>query len=149
MFLFCGPALQPYFRQIIMTLLTRMQQNKTNNYVYNFVYFVLTINADGITPDYIIQTVDEILSGYYSGRFSFTFDALTEPSQAMVTNRVQLRRAANFTVGPQRPQGSCCRPNASPHTKQKHALPKRTQPKNMVRPTSVPRRPLTWILRHW
>ena len=59
-------ALQPYFRQIIMTLLTRMQQNKTNNYVYYFVYFLLyllAINADGITPDYLIQTVDEIQSG--------------------------------------------------------------------------------------
>ena len=60
------PALQPYFRQIIMTLLTRMQQNKTNNYVYYFVYFLLyllAINADGITPDYLIQTVDEIQPG--------------------------------------------------------------------------------------
>ena len=60
------PALQPYFRQIIMTLLTRMQQNKTNNYVYYFVYFLLylfAINADGITPDYLIRTVDEIQSG--------------------------------------------------------------------------------------
>ena len=49
-----------------MTLLTRMQQNKTNNYVYYFVYFllyVLAINADGITPDYLIRTVDEIQSG--------------------------------------------------------------------------------------
>ena len=111
-----------------MTLLTWMQQNKTNDYVYYFVYFilyVLAINADGITQDYLIQTVDEIQSGYYSGRFSLTFDALTEPSQAMVANRVQLRPAANFTVDPQRPQGSCHRPNAS-HTKQKHALPKRT-----------------------
>ncbi|KAI9448619.1 armadillo-type protein [Lactarius psammicola] len=60
------PALQPYFRQIIVTLLTRMQQNKTNNYVYYFVYFLLyllAINADGLTPDYLIQTVDEIQSG--------------------------------------------------------------------------------------
>ena len=49
-----------------MTLLTRMQQNKTNNYVYYFVYFLLyllAINADGITPDYLILTVDEIQSG--------------------------------------------------------------------------------------
>ena len=63
---FVRPALQPYFRQIIMTLLTRMQQNKTNNYVYYFVYFLLyllAINADGITPDYLIQPVDEIQSG--------------------------------------------------------------------------------------
>ena len=68
---FVRPALQPYFRQIIVTLLTRMQQNKTNNYVYYFAYFVLyllAINAEGITPDYLIQTVDEIQSGY--GDFS-------------------------------------------------------------------------------
>ena len=48
-----------------MTLLTRMQQNKTNNYVYYFVYFLLylvAISANGITLDYLIQTVDEIQS---------------------------------------------------------------------------------------
>ena len=48
-----------------MTLPTRMQQNKPNNYVYYFVYFLLyvrAINADGITPDYLIQNVDEIQS---------------------------------------------------------------------------------------
>jgi exportin-2 (importin alpha re-exporter) len=63
------PALQPYFRQIIVTLLTRMQQNKTNNYVYYFVYFLLyllAINADGLTPDYLIQTFDEIQPGLWS-----------------------------------------------------------------------------------
>jgi exportin-2 (importin alpha re-exporter) len=50
-----------------MTLLTRMQQNKTNSYVYYFVYFflyMLAINVDGLTPDYLIQTVDEIQPGY-------------------------------------------------------------------------------------
>ncbi|KAI0262819.1 Cse1-domain-containing protein [Gloeopeniophorella convolvens] len=63
------PALQPYFRQIIMTLLTRMQQNKTNSYVYYFVYFllyILAINVDGLTPDYLIQMVDQIQPGLWS-----------------------------------------------------------------------------------
>ena len=49
-----------------VSLLTWMQQNKTNNYVYYFVYFLLylfAINADGITPVYLIQTLDEIQSG--------------------------------------------------------------------------------------
>ena len=49
-----------------MTLLTRMQQNKTNTYSYYFVYFLLymlAINVNGLTPDYLIQTVDEIQSG--------------------------------------------------------------------------------------
>ncbi|KAN0129953.1 Armadillo-type fold [Lactarius tabidus] len=57
------------FRQIIMTLLTRMQQNKTNNYVYYFLHFLLyllAINVDDLTPDYLIQTVDEIQSGLWS-----------------------------------------------------------------------------------
>ncbi|KAI0248954.1 importin alpha re-exporter [Lactifluus subvellereus] len=62
-------TLQPYFRQIIVTLLTRMQQNKTNSYVYYFVYFLLymlAVNVNGLTPDYLIQTVDEIQPGLWS-----------------------------------------------------------------------------------
>jgi hypothetical protein len=65
----CSTSLQPYFRQIIVTLLTRMQQNKTNTYVYYFVYFLLymlAINVNDLTPDYLIQTVDEIQPGYNS-----------------------------------------------------------------------------------
>ena len=49
-----------------MTLLTRMQQNKTNNYDYYIMYFLLyllAINANCNTPDYHIQTVDETQSG--------------------------------------------------------------------------------------
>jgi len=66
---FHSNSLQPYFRQIIVTLLTRMQQNKTNTYVYYFVYFLLytlAINVNGLTPDYLIQTVDEIQPGFDS-----------------------------------------------------------------------------------
>lgn len=69
MYAFHSNSLQPYFRQIIVTLLTRMQQNKTNTYVYYFVYFLLytlAINVNGLTPDYLIQTVDEIQPGYDS-----------------------------------------------------------------------------------
>ena len=69
MYAFHSNSLQPYFRQIIVTLLTRMQQNKTNTYVYYFVYFllyVLAINVSGLTPDYLIQAVDEIQPGYDS-----------------------------------------------------------------------------------
>jgi len=46
-----------------------MQQNKTNTYVYYFVYFllyILAINVSGLTPDYLIQAVDEIQPGYDS-----------------------------------------------------------------------------------
>ncbi|KAN0129949.1 Cse1 domain containing protein [Lactarius tabidus] len=54
---------------MIITLLPRMQQNKRNNYIYYFAYFLLyllAINVNGLTPDYLIQTVDEIQSGLWS-----------------------------------------------------------------------------------
>ncbi|KAF8264204.1 hypothetical protein EI94DRAFT_1703399 [Lactarius quietus] len=50
--------LRPYFRQIVIKLLTRMRL-KTTNYVYYFVYFLLLLN-----PDYFNQTVDKFKSGY-------------------------------------------------------------------------------------
>ena len=55
--------MQPYFHYIIMTLPMRIQQNKTNDYVYYlvcFLLYMLVINVVGITLDYLIQTVDEI-----------------------------------------------------------------------------------------
>ena len=59
----CRAKLQQYFRSLIVTLLTRMQTSKTDKYVYHFVYFLsfcLAINADGLTPDYIVGEVDAI-----------------------------------------------------------------------------------------
>jgi hypothetical protein len=121
------PALQPYFRQIIMTLLTRMQQNKTNNYVYYFAYFLLyllAINVDGLTPDFLIQTVDEIQSGYHDRFIACADQALTGfLTQAVVSNHVQLHHPANLAVSPERPQSSSRRPNTATHAK--HARAKR------------------------
>jgi exportin-2 (importin alpha re-exporter) len=74
-------SLQPYFRQIIVALLTRMQQNKTNSYVYYFVYFLLytlAVNANGLTPDFLIQTVEEIQPGCASS-FRHLFTVLIVP----------------------------------------------------------------------
>ena len=88
------PALQPYFRQIVMTLLTRMQQNKTNNYVYYFAYFllyVLAINVEGLTPDYLIQTVDEIQLGY-----SHFYSSRRSADLAFVARRLWSQIVSNF-----------------------------------------------------
>ena len=55
--------LQQYVRAIIVTLLTRMQTSKTDNYVYHFVYFLLfsiAINVEGLTPDFILGAVEEV-----------------------------------------------------------------------------------------
>ena len=46
-----------------MTLLTRMQTSKTESYVYLFMRFILytmAINVEGLSPDYIIGTIEEI-----------------------------------------------------------------------------------------
>lgn len=40
-----------------------MQTSKTDKYVYLFTYFLLftmAIKVDGVTPDYLIGTVEEI-----------------------------------------------------------------------------------------
>jgi exportin-2 (importin alpha re-exporter) len=46
-----------------MTLLTRLQTSATDNFVYLFSFFMLftmAINVDGLSPDYVISTVEEI-----------------------------------------------------------------------------------------
>jgi exportin-2 (importin alpha re-exporter) len=55
--------LKQYFRPIIINMLTRLQTSKTDKYIYLFTYFLLftmAIKVDGLTPDYLIGTVEEI-----------------------------------------------------------------------------------------
>ncbi|OCH89837.1 Cse1-domain-containing protein [Obba rivulosa] len=55
--------LKQYFRAIIVTLLTRMQTSKTDKFVYLFVHFLaftMAIPVEGLTPDYLAGTVEEI-----------------------------------------------------------------------------------------
>ena len=55
--------LKQYMRALMVTLLTRMQTSKTDKYVYHFVHFLLftaAINVEGLTPDFIIDAVEEI-----------------------------------------------------------------------------------------
>ncbi|KAG6841642.1 hypothetical protein C0991_008627 [Blastosporella zonata] len=61
--------LKQYIKAIVMTLLTRMQTSKTDKYVHLFTKFFLyciAINVDGLSPDYIIGTVEEIQAGLWS-----------------------------------------------------------------------------------
>lgn len=62
-FFFQSAALQQYFRPVLINLLTRMQTSKTDKYVYLFTYFLLftmAIQVDGLTPDYLIGTIEQI-----------------------------------------------------------------------------------------
>ncbi|KAJ7224424.1 CAS/CSE protein [Mycena pura] len=55
--------LRQYLRGVIMTLLTRMQSSKTDKFVYLFARFLLycmAVNVEGLGPDYVITTVEEI-----------------------------------------------------------------------------------------
>jgi exportin-2 (importin alpha re-exporter) len=55
--------LRPFFRPVIVTLLTRLQANKTDKFVYGFtrfVLFMLALNVEGFTADYIISDFEAI-----------------------------------------------------------------------------------------
>jgi exportin-2 (importin alpha re-exporter) len=46
-----------------MTLLTRLQTSKTDNFVHLFTFFLLftmAINVHGLSPDYVIGAIEEI-----------------------------------------------------------------------------------------
>ncbi|KAG6872821.1 hypothetical protein C0995_006303 [Termitomyces sp. Mi166 len=61
--------LKQYFKAIVMTLLTRMQTSKTDKYVHlftKFFLFTMAINVDGLSPDYVIGTIEEIQPGLWS-----------------------------------------------------------------------------------
>ena len=51
---------------MIVNLLNRMQTSKTDKYVHHFVYFltfVMGINVNGLSPDYLIGIVEQIQGG--------------------------------------------------------------------------------------
>ncbi|KAG5652934.1 hypothetical protein H0H81_003010 [Sphagnurus paluster] len=55
--------LKQYFKAVVMTLLTRMQSSKTDKYVHlftRFFLFTLAVNIEGLSPDYVIGTIEEI-----------------------------------------------------------------------------------------
>lgn len=59
-------SLRQYFPAVIVSLLTRMQTSKTDKFVYHFVYFltfVMGVNVDGLSPDYLIEIVEQIQGG--------------------------------------------------------------------------------------
>ena len=50
-------------------LLTRMQANKTDKFVYLFTHFILytmAVNKVGFTPDQIVGAIEEIQAGFAS-----------------------------------------------------------------------------------
>lgn len=63
----CSSDLRQYFRALMVTLLTRMQTSKTDKYVYHFVYFLaftMAIPVEGLGPDFVISSVEQIQPQY-------------------------------------------------------------------------------------
>ncbi|KIP01732.1 hypothetical protein PHLGIDRAFT_336871 [Phlebiopsis gigantea 11061_1 CR5-6] len=61
--------LKQYFRALVVTLLTRMQTSKTDNFTYYFVYFLLfsmAIKVEGLAPDFVVGAVEEVQPGLWS-----------------------------------------------------------------------------------
>lgn len=59
----CRSDLGQYMKPVIVTLLTRMQSNKTDKFVYHFARFMLftmAIDVEGLSPDFLIRFVEEI-----------------------------------------------------------------------------------------
>lgn len=62
----CRQNLGQYLPAVIVNLLNRMQTSKTDKYVHHFVYFltfVMGINVNGLSPDYLIGIVEQIQGG--------------------------------------------------------------------------------------
>lgn len=63
----CSANLQQYLKPILISLLTRLHANKTDKFVYlftKFLLFTMAINVEGLTPDLIISTMEEIQPQY-------------------------------------------------------------------------------------
>jgi len=61
--------LRQYMPAVIVNLLNRMQTSKTDKYVHLFVYFlafVMGVNVNGLSPDYLIGIVEQIQGGLWS-----------------------------------------------------------------------------------
>ena len=51
------------FRAVMVALLTRMHQSKTDKYVYHFVCFVMytmALDINGLGPDFVISHVEQV-----------------------------------------------------------------------------------------
>ncbi|KAF8583471.1 Cse1-domain-containing protein [Ramaria rubella] len=64
--------LSQYFPAVIMSLLTRLQANKTDkfaNLFATFVLYILAIRVDGVTPDFVVGVVEAAQAGLWANLF--------------------------------------------------------------------------------
>jgi len=52
-----------YFRDVLMTLFTRLQTSRTDKYTYGLAYFIfyaMAIQVEGLNPDFVISAVESV-----------------------------------------------------------------------------------------
>ena len=60
-------VLEQYTKGIVIMLLTRLQTGRTDNYVYQLIYFFLytmAIDAEGLTPDFLTRAIEGVQPEY-------------------------------------------------------------------------------------
>lgn len=58
--------MEPYLKQLLMLMLVRLQSSKTDKFTKCFVYFVgfvLAIQREGLTPDFVVRMFDALQPG--------------------------------------------------------------------------------------
>ncbi|KAF7294456.1 Importin N-terminal domain-containing protein [Mycena kentingensis (nom. inval.)] len=61
--------LRKYFKGVVGSLLTRMHQSKTDKFTHLFarlMLYCMAANLDGMGPDYVISTIEEIQTGLWA-----------------------------------------------------------------------------------
>ncbi|KAF9074712.1 importin alpha re-exporter [Rhodocollybia butyracea] len=60
--------LKPYFKTVMVNVLNRMSNNKTDKFVHlltHFAVYMMALNKEGLGPDYLIGTFEEIQKGLW------------------------------------------------------------------------------------
>jgi len=58
--------IQKYYKDLLLTLFTRLQSGKTDKYVYQIAYFLfytMALPKEELGPDFVIQQVESIQPG--------------------------------------------------------------------------------------
>jgi hypothetical protein len=103
--------LKQYFTALVMTLLTRLQTNKTESFVHHFAYFLLftmAIDVQGLGPDDVIGTVEGIQPACVHLLLVYVFGGnLLMVLQTMVTSSHCLHHSPSFEDA-KKGSESCC-----------------------------------------
>lgn len=101
-----------------------MQTSKTDKYVYHFVYFLaftMAIPVEGLGPDYVISSVEEIQPQCVSFYLFVVVSSSEVCMQTVVTDCRELCRTAGTQDASEGSQSSGGRPDEPPYAEHTHA----------------------------